>query len=117
MFGISRITLIAAAGLALIAGFLYLRLDTVTLQRDQARAAAAAYNSALSAYRSQYEATTRALKDEKDREIARQENLLKTLNLIGSLDDAKNTLVPDHFAVFLDSLYGPASGDGNTAAP
>lgn len=75
-------------------------------QRDNAVATAAAYKAGLQAYRDQYAAQTRALNTEKGREIARQENLLRTLNLIGDIHEDQNSAVSAAALSVIDSMYG-----------
>jgi len=93
-----------------------LKNDSLTLERDNAKAAVAAYKATLTAYQDQYAAQARALNTERGREIARQEKLLKTLNLIGDIDETQNGLVPDSFLSVIGSLYGlDPSASGNKA--
>lgn len=112
------------AGAALVAGLclaiyvLHLQKKDLAAQRDNAVAHAAAYKAGLQAYRDQYAAQTRAINTEKGREIARQENLLRTLNLIGDIDENQNSAVSDAALSAIDSMYGidPAAR-GNKPAP
>lgn len=103
-------------GLILTIYVMHLRMETLTLQRDRAQEAAAAYAQTLAAYQDQFAAQARALGSEKGREIARHENLLRTLNLIGDINENENTPVSGAALSVIDSMYGAAAaGAGNTA--
>lgn len=94
------------AGLFISIYALKLQKDKLTLERDNAVAAASAYKSTLSAYQDQFAAQARALNTEKGREIARQGNLLRTLNLIGDIDENENSPVSGPALSIIDGLYG-----------
>ena len=95
----------AVAGLCLTIYVMSLKLDALKLERDQAAQAAGVYKRTLEAYQDQFAAQARALGTEKGREIARQENLLRTLNLIGDIDENENGPVPDAALSIIDSMY------------
>lgn len=103
------------AGLAVLAlcttiYIMKLKNDSLTLERDNAKAAVKAYQSTLSAYQAQYAAQARALNSEKGREIARQEKLLKTLNLAGDLNETENRPLSPGVIAVINSMYdNPAS--------
>lgn len=98
--------LVGIAGLILALGFLTMRNQNLALERDAAEKAAGQYADALEAYRTNFAEQVKALNEEKRAEIMRQENLLRTLNLIGDLPDEKNPVVPDSSLRVIDSLYG-----------
>lgn len=105
---------VAVLGLCLTIYVMKLKNDSLTIERDNAKAAVKAYQSTLSAYQAQYAAQARALNSEKGREIARQEKLLKTLNLAGELNEAENKPLSPGVIAVINSMYesagAPAAG-------
>ena len=95
----------AVAGLCLTIYVMSLRMDSLKLERDQAAQAAGVYKRTLEAYQDQFAAQARALGTEKGREIARQENLLRTLNLIGDIDENENGPVSNAAISVIDGMY------------
>lgn len=95
----------AVAGLCLTIYVMSLRLDAMRLERDNAMQAVGVYKRTLEAYQDQFAAQARALGTERGREIARQENLLRTLNLIGDIDEVENEPVPDTALYVIDGMY------------
>lgn len=96
------------AALVITICFMKLHMDNLALERDAAVKARDAYQNTLAAYQDQYAAQVHELNSEKGREIIRQENLLKTLNLIGDIDESENVPISNAGLRVIDSLYGQA---------
>jgi uncharacterized protein HemX len=75
-----------------------LKLATAESERD-------AYRDTLTAYQTQFQDQVDGLNAEKRSEIKRQEHLLKTLNLIGDLNDKDKQPVGGPDLSIIDSLY------------
>lgn len=86
--------------------FLKQENDKLTLERDAANGRAGRFETALTAYRTQFASQVKTLNAEKRAEIIRQENLLKTFNLIGDLNELENPAVPDASLRVIDGMYG-----------
>ncbi len=76
-----------------------------TLQRDTAITERDAYRDTLAAYQTQFQDQVDGLNAERRVEIKRQEHLLKTLNLIGELNDKDKLPVGLPDLSIIDSLY------------
>lgn len=103
------------AGLLVTIYVMHLQKQTLSKDLENAKMVAGAYKRTLVAYQDQFAQQARALNTEKGREIARQENLLKTLNLIGDIDESENGPVSDAALAVIDSLYN--AGPRNAAGP
>lgn len=101
-------------GLIVTIYVLHLKNENLTIEAENAKMVAGAYKRTLSAYQDQFAAQARALGTEKGREIARQENLLRTLNLIGDFDETETGPISDAALAVIDSLYqsGPRNAAG-----
>lgn len=93
------------AAMIVVIGFLYMQNKNLTLERDAADKRAGQYEAALTAYQTQFADQVKELNAEKRAEIIRQENLLRTFNLIGDINDEENIMVPDSSLTVIDSLY------------
>lgn len=94
---------------------MHLKNQNLTIEAENAKMVAGAYKRTLAAYQDQFALQARALGSEKGREIARQENLLKTLNLIGDFNETETGPISDAALAVIDSLYD--AGPRNAAGP
>lgn len=109
---------LAVIGLLVTIYVMHLQNKAISADLQNAKMVAGAYKRTLTAYQDQFEKQARALNTEKGREIARQENLLRTLNLIGDIDETENSPVSDAALAVIDSLYGaPPRNASRSPAP
>lgn len=100
--------LIIAAVVAALGGFMYYqhnRIETLKLEKVAYKNRADALEQTLQAYQDAFKDQVQALNTERQQEIRRQENLLRTLNLIGDLNENDNPAVPAASLSVIDSLY------------
>lgn len=96
------------AGAAITIYILTLKIEALTLEKKAAVEAAEGYRAALETYRDSFKNQMDTLSFERQHEIKRQEHLLRTLNLIGDLNESLNSPVSDSGLMVIDSLYGSA---------
>jgi len=99
---------LALAGMALTIYILHQNNENMRLKLDAAELRASQYKKTLVAYQDQFADQVHALNSERRFEIVRQENLLKTLNLIGDIDEDSNTPVNPAALRIIDGMYSPA---------
>ena len=111
------ITMKLGAGLLILVtlGFLVMDNRALRAERDKAEQARDAYAATLEAYKDQFADQVATLNAERQAEIARGENLIRQLNLIGDMNESENLPVPDSFLRLIGSLYGPAGAAARPA--
>lgn len=89
-------------------GFLYLRLDAVSAQRDLAVTHEQQASADLKEERAAHEEQITALAIKEKQTAARYENMSKTLNMIEKSDESENGPVAPLLQRTVDSLYNNA---------
>lgn len=107
--------IVGAVLIAGVIGTIYVQHNTIARLETEKQAEsdrADRFADALEAYRNQFASQVNSLNAERRAEIIRQENLLKTLNLIGNLHDAQNIPVPFDSLSIIRGMYGNAAESG-----
>lgn len=99
---------LTGVGVMALAGFVYYqhsRIEYLKMESAAQKNRADAIAQTLQTYQDSFKNQVNALNTERQQEIRRQENLLRTLNLIGDLHENENTPVPAASLSVIDSLY------------